>query len=1318
MNRRFSIFVVLVLLSMSLQATFGQTAGAIAGTVADSNGAAVPGATVSVRGQSGQEFSAVTSENGAYNIPAVPSGFYTVTITSSGFKTAIFNDVKVDVGLPTTANATLEAGKIEETVVVTGGGEILQTQTATVGTTITGPQITELPLTSRDALDLVTLLPGTAQVGRPRQSTINGLPKGSLSITTDGVDVQDNLLKSSDGFFTFIRPRLDSIEEVTVSTASPGAESGGDGAVQIKFVTRRGTNEYRGGLFWQHRDQSLNSNYWFNNLNGQVRNPIVLNQYGGTFGGPIPIPNFGDGGGPVFKSGKDRAHFFFSREEFRIPESTNRTRTILTPDAAAGLFRYGSNSVNLLTLAATNGFESTIDPTVASLLSAIRSSTGQGTVSPLANPNQQNLNFIAPGGQKRFFTTLRLDFNLTSNHSLENVYNRQIFRNGVDFLNNADPAFPGFPNFGGQDSNRFSNTTALRSTISNNIVNEFRYSVLWGASAFRATLSEEMFANQGGYNLNFHGGALGNANNFNYGSLGITNVTAGLPEAAAGLGYSTAGASNDFRGSPTNDFTNSLTWVHGNHSINIGGQYKRIKLRDSTIPLSIVPIVFFGVDPSDPANSLFTTTNFPGATAAQLNEARAQYALLTGRLWGVQSAAYLQADGTYGELAMQDTAFKQDVYGLYAQDSWKIRPNLTVSFGVRWQPQESIQTVTSNLSYPQTFADLYGESGEGNLFKPGTLTGRTTQFGVVDAGFKPHRADRSNFAPSIGVVYSPDFGDSGWLSTIFGRSGESVFRGGFSRAFVREGTAVAQQVLAGNPGAVLDVSAFVPDGNLSPGTLFRNISSVTLSSFPSTPPDTIVGTTNDAAFAFNPKIKTGHVDSWSVGYQRQLGQDFAVEIRYVGNRGKNLWRMFNLNEVNILENGFRNEFILAQQNLIANNAAGGSRAGSFAYFGPGTGTAPLPFIFGYFRGAGNPNDPGLYTSANYRIGTFLTPLNPLNANPIGFATNLQNSAARRANALAAGLPSNFFRVNPTVLGGAFLVDNAAETSYDALVIEVRRRLARGLLVQGSYAFGKSLSDFFGSSAITNVNFRSLHDRDLNRTYSPFDVRHVFKANWLYELPFGNGGLFFKNAKGWVNALVGGFTINGALKVQSGVPIQFGNVNLVGMTRSDLEEAIAVYNNVPLRYGANAPIVAAATFLPADIVQNSHLANNLLPFTGRAIVPAGYGNCVARYTGDCGFSNLVVHGPDFWRLDLSLGKKIRFGENRNVEIRAAMYNALNNPQWRVGGWAADVVTVGTGIVGGLTTTTFGQLTNGSVYQDTSTTNDQGGRTVELVLRINF
>jgi hypothetical protein len=180
-------------------------------------------------------------------------------------KKAVVTDVKVDVATPATVNITLEVGSAEEVVTVVGGGEVLQTQTATVGTTLTGRQITDIPTASRDALDLVLGLPGTTTVGRPRQSSVNGLPKGALNITIDGLNVQDNLLKSNDGFFTYIRPRTDSISEVTTSTSNPGAESSGEGAFQIKFTTQGGGNQYHGGGYWYYRTPGLNANYWFNN---------------------------------------------------------------------------------------------------------------------------------------------------------------------------------------------------------------------------------------------------------------------------------------------------------------------------------------------------------------------------------------------------------------------------------------------------------------------------------------------------------------------------------------------------------------------------------------------------------------------------------------------------------------------------------------------------------------------------------------------------------------------------------------------------------------------------------------------------------------------------------------------------------------------------------------------------------------------------------------------------------------------------------------------------------------------------------------------
>ena len=353
--------VLVVFGQMAIQA---QTTGSISGTVVDQTGAVVPNATVTVKGESGQKFTAVTSENGTYRIPAVASGLYTVTVTTTtGFKTAVVSNVKVDVGTPTTVDATLEVGGKAEVVEVSSGGEVLQTETATVAATITGRQISETPVASRNALDLVNLLPGVAQVGRPRTSSINGLPKGSLSITLDGADAQDNNNRSSDGFFTIVQPKIDAIEEVTVSTANPGAESSGDGAVQIKFVTKRGTNQYHGGVFEQVRNTSLNAANFFNNRdlkplpgsNKAPRTKLQLNQFGGHLGGPLPFPNFGEGG-PIFRSGKDQLFFFFNYEQFRQPESLLRTRTVLTPQTRAGVFSYivgtETRTVNLFNLAA------------------------------------------------------------------------------------------------------------------------------------------------------------------------------------------------------------------------------------------------------------------------------------------------------------------------------------------------------------------------------------------------------------------------------------------------------------------------------------------------------------------------------------------------------------------------------------------------------------------------------------------------------------------------------------------------------------------------------------------------------------------------------------------------------------------------------------------------------------------------------------------------------------------------------------------------------------------------------------------------------
>jgi hypothetical protein len=1286
----------------------GGSTGSIAGTVADQSGAVVSNATVVVKNtQTGQEYTTTTSSSGAFTVPSLGSGVYTVTVTASGFKQAVATDVKVDVGKASSVNIALEVGAATDTVSIVGaGGELLQTQSATVGTTIVGRQIVEQPQASRDALDLVTLLPGVQTTGRPRTSTINGLPKGALNITLNGTDVQDNLISSQDGFFTFVRPRIDAIEEVTVSTATPGADSSGDGAVQIKFITRRGTNDYNGSLYWYHRNPALNANYYFSNLANQPRSRVLLNQYGGRVGGPISLPKL--------YNGKDRAFFFVNYEEFRLPEQQLRTRTILTPQAQAGVFSYltgdGVRSVNLLQLAQANNLPSTVDPIVGKVLSDIRATTGQGTLTAGTLPIYQQFDFVGQGGQNRYFTTVRLDFNLSSKHQLENAWDYQEFGGKpVDFLNNTDPAFPGFPNSLGQNSQRWANTTALRSTFTNSLVNEIRFGMFGGISLFDGPGGRSQFDNQGGYDLNFF-------------DLGITDASAVASFPQRGLRL--FGTSTNRRNTPSFNLMDTVTWVKGNHSFTTGGSWNMVKSFQQDLN-QLVPTVNFGIADGDPAEEVFfdqRATNFPGASDADLATAAQLYATLTGRVTAIDRTAFLE-DGKYGLLGPQTTRFTQHQYALFVQDTWRARPNLTLNLGLRWEPQLPI--VAKNRNFAKvSYEDLFGISGVGNLFKPGTRTGRATQFTELGVDEQIYDPDYNNFGPSVGVSWSPNF-TSGLLGRVMGTGGQTVLRGGYSLAFVREGLGAYITPIQSNPGGVVVANRDTADGTLPIGTLLRNTSALAPPTIPAGPSYPIIGGVADAAFGFDPQLKAGEVHSFTFGIQREITKDTVFEARYVGTRARDLWRRYGLNEINVVENGFLNEFKLAQGNFAANRAAG--RGNTFAYFGPGTGTSPLPIMLAFFSPAvaNRANDPASYTSTQFRNATRLATLSPNSANPIGLANTLNTFFL--GNAVTAGLPENFFVVNPgLLLGGVSLTTNDTDTWYDALQLEVRRRFSRGLLLQANYTWSKSLTNFFASSQTTlsqPLTLRPENER-LERFRAPQDLQHAFKVNWIYELPFGNGRAFGSGVNGVVDRVIGGWEFHGTARVQSGRPFDFGNVQLVGMTAKELQDAIKIRKNNISLFTTDPKPVTEIRYLPDDIIINTRRAFNVsatsatgygqlgVP-TGRYMAPANSNGCVQAYTGQCGFSRLILDGPKFTRFDLSVVKKFKITEGSNFEFRAEFLNAFNNINFLVGGSAAvDVATVAGGQAGGA----FGRVT--TAYQDISTTNDPGGRLIQFVARINF
>lgn len=1387
--RRFTKLMVLglaiLLTQVSIQAQL--TTGSISGTVTDSTGAVVPGASVSVKGEGGQSYTATTNSEGVFTIPGVAAGTprYTVTITAPNFKTSVVNNVKVDVATPTTVNAVMEAGSISETVVITGGGEVLQTETATVGSTLNGRQILETPIQSRDALDLVTLLPGTATVGNARTSSINGLPKSAITIQIDGVDVQDNYLKSSDGFFTFIRPRLDAIDEVTVSTATPGSESAGDGAIGIKFQTRRGTDNYHGSLFEQHRDEGLNTNNFVNNYLGLSKQKLRLNQFGGSIGGPIPFLGLGEGV-PLWNSGKGKRYFFVNYERYHINEqSPTRARTVLTTEAQSGVFRYLGTFPNATALptgctlatagattytanctrdvlalagaytgdcnfgqAGTQPCTTTTDPTVIALLNRIRGTTsGTGTFQPLGTGNVfygQTFNFQNPGQQRRRFLAIRTDFNITKNHAFETIWNDQPFRSNVDFLNSVDPAFPGLANAGTQQSDRRSLSMGLRSNFGSKWVNQFRYAQLggWlgGNSRFDLVGGTEWFDSLGFGGLNP--------------SLGVgSNPTIRNAYSA--------------RESPTKDFTDNVTTVRGNHTITFGGQWKKVgTISDSVSPVrSTVGFGYVGVAAvgggvftgdvavqcaitqsalTPAANGCAAGTGgitLPGATATDVAAARALYGVLTGRVSSFASTVYLEGDGQYRLNGSRHFEIEEATNGMYVQDSWKLKPNFTITGGIRWQPTVGAKLNTTNyalLSDPVAMA--YDVSGFGNSFKPGTLTGQVPTFRLNKAGEKAYPNDLNNFAPSVGFVWAPE----SFLPSLFGKSGNSVIRGGWSRAYIREGTLTVENSLGLNPGGTFTNSRSAANGTLpaqilTVGTLLRDAGNpnLTAPAFSSTPVfPRAVNPNNDATFAFAPDFRTGYVDSWNIGYQRQIGRDTVVEARYVGNRGKDMQTQYRVNEVNAVENGFAAEFAKAQKNLLLNIAAG--QGATFRYNSAVAGTVPLPIILSYFSGNFvDPNNSASYTSSFFGNSTFLASLNPaspgvqgmVNTLDFNFRANTQGVAGAGQTQFQAVKPSNFVHTCPNTFGFCYVFDNTEKSWYDAVQIEVRRRMSNGVRLQASYVWGKAFTNafasagdsFFGSGAgdQSNTSSNTLRNRDLDKSYAQIDIRHAFKFDATWDLPFGRGRKFLSGG-GASDKVFGGWSIVPTVRWQSGSPILMENVQFVGMTAKELQDAVKVYYGQKTSGGTYVHV----SYLPMDIIENTIKAFTLVTPsttnvtgyssapTGKFIAPAGYNNCQASFVGECGFRKFVLYGPGLFKMDAAIIKRINFGERTNVELRVAAYDVLNHTNWRIGSFTSNVSNI-TSFVG-----TFGQLGSGNNYQDPSGSNDPGGRVLDLMFRINW
>ena len=454
-----------------------------------------------------------------------------------------------------------------------------------------------------------------------------------------------------------------------------------------------------------------------------------------------------------------------------------------------------------------------------------------------------------------------------------------------------------------------------------------------------------------------------------------------------------------------------------------------------------------------------------------------------------------------------------------------------------------------------------------------------------------------------------------------------------------------------------------------------------------------------------------------VGFARSISKDTAVEIRYVGNYGDNQWSEVNYNTIrgeNVVANGFLDEFKLAIANLAANNAAGGTRTGSFAYFGSGTGTSPLPIYLAYLNGSRDAGNPGAYTGgtstwASTTIAGRLAAPNPCpyantsaGCTTGAAATDLDGVAARRTNALNAGLPANFFVLNPAV-NNANVTDSGAFSDYNALQLELRRRLSKGFSASINYQYA-----FEGGSAFDGFSF--------GRTMTPTaNVRHAIKFQEDWTLPFGRGQRYGHDMHPLLNTFVGGWSINGVGRMQT-VLQDFGNVRLVGMDKKDLQKMYKYYIKAPSTTTSG---VTEVWMLPDDVILNTRRAFSTSSTTrdgysttlgapeGRYIAPANTASCIQVRAGDCAPRSIQVLAPWFYRFDLGATKRFDTGGRTNIEFRMDVLNLFDTPNYN------PVIPANAAA--------FASANNfkvTSAYTDASNTYDPGGRIGQLMIRFNW
>ncbi len=616
---------------------------------------------------------------------------------------------------------------------------------------------------------------------------------------------------------------------------------------------------------------------------------------------------------------------------------------------------------------------------------------------------------------------------------------------------------------------------------------------------------------------------------------------------------------SQWRNTPVKQISDTLNWVKGNHTLSLGGNGTLVSFYGNTVS-GLTPAVTFGVTGTDPVSSVFTNTSFfPGIQSTDSTYAATLYAFLTGRVSGASGQSEYLNENTKQYVAGAPLIERDRMheFGFFLQDNWKFSPNLTISGGLRWEFEGSPYDA-NNIYYTPTYTGIWGLSGIGNLFAPGVETGTAPNY-IRNGKPDYFNSKLNNFAPNIGIAYAPH-SDSKFMKFIFGKEG--AFRAGYGISFIRDGIGVFEGTEGSNPGTAA-AGTLTADTDFKAGSALLGSTLPAVTLFPSAALDPLPASTYTyrgiSGYATDPNLATPYVQSWSAGIQREVGKSTVLEVRYVANHSLKLLRTYNLNEVNILSNGFLQDFVKAQNNLAINTANG--KPNNFSNMGY-AGEQNTPILSAAFKGFSSTS------SSGYASGTFVTDLQEGIAGTM--ASSLAGSSVYLGNLISSGYPSNFFQVNPTLAGAsAYVTANGGFSNYNAIQVEIRHRFSNSIQFSANYVYMKSMTNMYVDSSTDAQNYVTLRNYNLNKTISPYNIPNQFKANFIYELPFGPGHAM-TTSNGFVNRVIGGWQLEGIIRVQSGSPFvlntggargtlnQYDSGIVTNLTRAQIQSDVGVY----------------------------------------------------------------------------------------------------------------------------------------------------------------